>query len=77
MQERRTRLEDAERSLLLQAQSACAGNRTHMADYIGVSIKTLYNWMKKYESEIGDKASIDRVCAKTATAGNTPNQETL
>lgn len=54
-----TRLEEAQLSLLKDAIVACANNRTHMASYIGVSIKTVYNWLKLFEGELGESTTRD------------------
>ena len=39
---------DVERDLILQTLSHCLGNRTHAANILGISIRTLRNKLKLY-----------------------------
>ena len=54
-----SRLEDAERQLITATLGHCQGNKTLAAAVLGVSLKTLYNRLKEYESKmhIGCSAS--------------------
>lgn len=51
-------LEAVERELILGTLSHCLGNRTHAANILGISIRTLRNKLKEYgEALDGDEAS--------------------
>ena len=39
---------DVERDLILQTLDHCLGNRTHAANILGISIRTLRNKLKEY-----------------------------
>ena len=41
-------LEEIEKKVILQTLSECAGNKTEIANKLGISVKTLYNKLKKY-----------------------------
>ena len=43
---------DVERDLILETLKHCLGNRTHAANILGISIRTLRNKLKEY-SEAG------------------------
>jgi two-component system, NtrC family, response regulator AtoC len=43
-------LRDAEQELILQTLSACGGNKTRAAAQLGISLKTLYNKLKRFEN---------------------------
>ncbi len=45
-----TLLRDAEQDLILQTLAACGGNKTRAAAQLGISLKTLYNKLKRFES---------------------------
>ena len=42
---------DVERDLIIQTLSHCLGNRTHAANILGISIRTLRNKLKQYSDE--------------------------
>jgi DNA-binding protein Fis len=42
---------DVERDLILNTLDHCLGNRTHAANILGISIRTLRNKLKQYEDE--------------------------
>ena len=42
---------DVERDLILQTLGHCLGNRTHAANILGISIRTLRNKLKLYTDE--------------------------
>ncbi len=42
---------DVERDLILETLNHCLGNRTHAANILGISIRTLRNKLKQYSSE--------------------------
>jgi DNA-binding NtrC family response regulator len=44
-------VEEIERELVLQTLAHCAGNRTHAARVLGVSVRTLRNRIKQYAAE--------------------------
>jgi DNA-binding protein Fis len=46
---------DVERDLILETLNHCLGNRTHAANILGISIRTLRNKLKLY-SEQGGRA---------------------
>ncbi len=41
-------LADVERELILETLKHCLGNRTHAADFLGISIRTLRNKLNEY-----------------------------
>ena len=45
-----TLLRDAEQDLILQTLAACGGNKTRAAAQLGISLKTLYNKLKRFEN---------------------------
>lgn len=57
-----TLLRDAEQDLILQTLEACGGNKTRAAAQLGISLKTLYNKLKRFEN----RAAADAPAAKTA-----------
>ena len=42
------RVEDVERDLILETLKHCLGNRTHAANILGISIRTLRNKLNEY-----------------------------
>ena len=42
---------DVERDLILDTLQHCLGNRTHAANILGISIRTLRNKLKQYSQE--------------------------
>jgi len=44
-------LAEVERELILNTLRHCLGNRTHAANILGISIRTLRNKLKQYTSE--------------------------
>ena len=42
---------DVERDLILETLKHCLGNRTHAANILGISIRTLRNKLKLYADE--------------------------
>ena len=42
---------DVERHLIIDTLSHCLGNRTHAANILGISIRTLRNKVKQYTDE--------------------------
>jgi DNA-binding NtrC family response regulator len=42
---------DVERDLILETLKHCLGNRTHAANILGISIRTLRNKLNEYSSE--------------------------
>ena len=42
---------DAERKLILETLQRCGGNRTHAADVLGISVRTLRNKLKSYKKD--------------------------
>lgn len=46
-------LRDAEQDLILQTLAACGGNKTRAAAQLGISLKTLYNKLKRFERDGG------------------------
>jgi DNA-binding NtrC family response regulator len=44
-------LADVERELILETLRHCAGNRTHAAKILGISIRTLRNKLNEYASD--------------------------
>jgi DNA-binding NtrC family response regulator len=42
---------DVERELIIQTLDHCLGNRTHAANILGISIRTLRNKLKQYQDE--------------------------
>jgi len=43
-------LRDTEQDIILQTLAACGGNKTRAAAQLGVSVKTLYNKLKRFEN---------------------------
>lgn len=48
-EEQLTLLEQAERDLIIQSMLACGGNRTKVAEQLGMSRRSLYNKLKRYK----------------------------
>ncbi|WP_115720399.1 sigma-54-dependent transcriptional regulator [Gallaecimonas mangrovi] len=46
-----TSLKDAERTLILATLEACQQNKTQAAEQLGVSVKTLYNKLERYQTQ--------------------------
>ena len=44
-----TRIEDAEKALILRTLESCEGNKTRAASILGISVKTLYTKLHQYE----------------------------
>ena len=42
---------DVERDLIIETLKHCLGNRTHAANILGISIRTLRNKLKQYDEE--------------------------
>ena len=42
---------DVERDLILETLKHCLGNRTHAANILGISIRTLRNKLNQYKDE--------------------------
>jgi len=42
---------DVERDLIVETLKACLGNRTHAANILGISIRTLRNKLNEYAAE--------------------------
>jgi len=42
---------DVERDLILETLNHCLGNRTHAANILGISIRTLRNKLQQYRQE--------------------------
>ncbi|MGV3741862.1 MAG: sigma-54 interaction domain-containing protein [Burkholderiaceae bacterium] len=47
-----SRLEDAERRLIFATLNYCGGNKTQTAEVLGISLKTLYNRLNEYQSNV-------------------------
>ena len=43
-------VEDIERELILQTLGRCGGNRTHAAQILGMSVRTLRNKIRQYSA---------------------------
>ena len=43
-------VQDVEKDLILSTLDYCKGNRTHAADILGISIRTLRNKLKEYNT---------------------------
>jgi two-component system response regulator FlrC len=48
---------DVERDLILETLNHCLGNRTHAANILGISIRTLRNKLKLYSEQGGGRAT--------------------
>ncbi|MGL6012561.1 MAG: helix-turn-helix domain-containing protein, partial [Shewanella oncorhynchi] len=46
------RLDDLERIAIYQALETTQGNKTDTAEQLGISVKTLYNKLSKYEQQV-------------------------
>ena len=46
-----TLLRDAEQDLIVQTLAACGGNKTRAAAQLGISLKTLYNKLKRFDND--------------------------
>ncbi len=44
-------LRDAEQDLIVQTLAACGGNKTRAAAQLGISLKTLYNKLKRFDND--------------------------
>jgi DNA-binding NtrC family response regulator len=42
-------LEDVEKAVIYQTLERCRGNRTHSAKSLGISVRTLERWLKKWQ----------------------------
>lgn len=47
-------MESVERDLIVNTLEHCLGNRTHAANMLGISIRTLRNKLKQYGEEVGE-----------------------
>jgi DNA-binding NtrC family response regulator len=57
---------DVERDLILETLQHCLGNRTHAANILGISIRTLRNKLQQYREEgvaVPHPGDSDRVSA--------------
>ena len=55
---------EVERDLIIDTLSHCLGNRTHAANILGISIRTLRNKLKLYSEEsVPGAASQASACA--------------
>lgn len=50
-------VQDVEKELILSTLNYCGGNRTHAADILGISIRTLRNKLKEYEDGIAQASN--------------------
>jgi DNA-binding NtrC family response regulator len=50
-----TRLRDAEQDIILQTLAACGGNKTRAAAQLGISLKTLYNKLTRFEARDAER----------------------
>jgi len=48
-----TSLDDVERELIYRTIEYAAGNKTKAAEILGVSLKTLYNRLERYDGKEG------------------------
>ena len=53
-------MESVERELIMDTLNYCLGNRTHAANILGISIRTLRNKLKQY----GDEGQVGRRSAR-------------
>lgn len=44
---------EVERALVLQTLKACGGNRTHAAQMLSVSVRTIHNMLRRWRSGPG------------------------
>jgi DNA-binding NtrC family response regulator len=44
---------EVERALVLQTLEACGGNRTHAAQMLSVSVRTIHNMLRRWRSGPG------------------------
>jgi DNA-binding NtrC family response regulator len=49
-----TSIADAERRLIVETLESCDGNRTRTAKILGITAKTLYSKLRRYEEEADD-----------------------
>jgi flagellar biosynthesis protein FlhA len=54
---------DVERDLILETLKHCLGNRTHAANILGISIRTLRNKLNEYSGEGGDDRLTEQIKA--------------
>lgn len=52
------RMEDLERLAISKALDQCAGNRTHAAGRLGISVRTLQRKLRQYEREGGTETAV-------------------
>ncbi len=45
-----------QKRLVLATLESLDGDRTRTAEALGISIRTLYNWLKEYQAEDGGEA---------------------
>ncbi len=62
---------DVERDLILETLKHCLGNRTHAANILGISIRTLRNKLNEYVVRRRAGAAADAIRARRATANST------
>ena len=55
------RLEELEKIAIYQALETSQGNKTDTAEQLGISVKTLYNKLSKYEQESDAQTVVDAV----------------
>ena len=62
---------DVERDLILDTLYHCLGNRTHAANILGISIRTLRNKLKQYTSEGRERSAARRDRPRRAVMSGT------
>jgi DNA-binding NtrC family response regulator len=50
-------MEELEKLAITKALTQCGGNRTHAADRLGISVRTLQRKLRQYELEKGSQNS--------------------
>jgi two-component system response regulator FlrC len=63
----RERLQELEQQTILQVLDGCGGNRTHAAERLGISIRTLRNRLRDYRQQ-----GVDIAAPTSGVAGNAP-----
>ena len=52
-------MEELEKLAITKALDQCGGNRTHAAERLGISVRTLQRKLRQYELERGTSALTD------------------